>query len=100
MWLTIFDPEFGMFNKILDLSGLGFFKYAWLGNTHTALGTLLFILIWSGFGWGLLFYYAGIKGIPEDLYEVAHLDSSLHGRFGTAWNLHFIRIFAQHSWSY
>jgi raffinose/stachyose/melibiose transport system permease protein len=76
MWLTIFDPEFGMFNKILEMSGLGFLRHAWLGDTHTALGTLLFILIWSGFGWGLLFYYAGIKGIPEDLYEAAHLDGA------------------------
>ncbi|MBD0380882.1 carbohydrate ABC transporter permease [Paenibacillus sedimenti] len=76
MWLTIFDPEFGMVNKILDMTGLGFLKHAWLGDTETALGSLLFILIWSGFGWALLFYYAGIKGIPEELYEAAHLDGA------------------------
>lgn len=76
MWLTILDPEFGILNKLLDMVGLGALKHAWLGDTHTALGSLLFILIWSGFGWGLLFYYAGIKGIPEELYEAAHLDGA------------------------
>jgi raffinose/stachyose/melibiose transport system permease protein len=76
MWLTILDPAFGIFNKLLDMLGLGAWKHAWLGDTHTALGSLLFILIWSGFGWGLLFYYAGIKGIPEELYEAAHLDGA------------------------
>jgi raffinose/stachyose/melibiose transport system permease protein len=76
MWLSILDPTFGILNKLLDLLGLGALKHAWLGDTHTALGSLLFILIWSGFGWGLLFYYAGIKGIPEELYEAAHLDGA------------------------
>jgi raffinose/stachyose/melibiose transport system permease protein len=76
MWLSILDPTFGILNKILDMSGLSVLKHAWLGDTHTALGSLLFILIWSGFGWGLLFYYAGIKGIPEELYEAAHLDGA------------------------
>ncbi|MEK3914557.1 carbohydrate ABC transporter permease [Paenibacillus sp. FSL H7-0331] len=76
MWLSILDPDFGIFNKILDTIGLGFLQHAWLGDTSTALGSLLFILIWAGFGWGLLFYYAGIKGIPEELYEAAHLDGA------------------------
>ena len=51
-------------------------KHAWLGESSTALGSMLFILIWAGFGWGLLFYYAGLKGIPEDLYEAAGLDGA------------------------
>ncbi|UUZ84932.1 sugar ABC transporter permease [Paenibacillus sp. P26] len=76
MWLTILDPDFGILNKLLDIIGLSSWKHAWLGDTHTALFSLLFILIWSGFGWGLLFYYAGIKGIPEELYEAAQLDGA------------------------
>jgi raffinose/stachyose/melibiose transport system permease protein len=51
-------------------------QHVWLGDSSTALGSLLSILIWSGFGWGLLFYYAGVKGIPEELYEAARLDGA------------------------
>lgn len=76
MWLSLLDPAFGAFNKLLDSTGLGFLKHAWLGDSSTALWTMLFILIWAGFGWGLLFYYAGVKGIPEDLYEAASLDGA------------------------
>ncbi len=76
MWLSLLDPSFGIFNKILEFVGLESWQHAWLGESSTALGSLLAILIWSGFGWGLLFYYAGIKGIPEDLYEAARLDGA------------------------
>lgn len=76
MWLSLLDPTYGIFNKILDSIGLGAWQHAWLGETSTALGSLLGILIWSGFGWGLLFYYAGVKGIPEEMYEAARLDGA------------------------
>lgn len=76
MWLSVLDPTFGIFNKVLDMIGLSSWQHVWLGETSTALGSMLFILIWAGFGWGLLFYYAGIKGIPEDLYEAAKLDGA------------------------
>lgn len=76
MWLSVLDPTFGIFNKVLDMVGLSSWQHVWLGETSTALGSMLFILIWAGFGWGLLFYYAGIKGIPEDLYEAAKLDGA------------------------
>ena len=76
MWLSLLDPTFGMFNKILAFLGLDSLQLVWLGDTRTALGTLLMILIWSGFGWGLLFYYAGVKGISEELYEAAKIDGA------------------------
>ncbi|CAM4012863.1 sugar ABC transporter permease [Cohnella lubricantis] len=77
MWLTLLDPTFGMFNKLLSVIGLDSLQHVWLGDPNTALGSLLTILIWSGFGWGLLFYYAGVKGIPEDIYEAARLDGAV-----------------------
>ncbi|WNS44154.1 sugar ABC transporter permease [Paenibacillus sp. MMS20-IR301] len=76
MWLSLLDPTFGAFNKLLDTLGLGMLKHAWLGDSSTALVTMLFILIWAGFGWGLLFYYAGLKGIPDEMYEAASLDGA------------------------
>jgi len=34
--------------------------------------------MWQGFGYALLLYYAGLQGIPEDLYEAAKLDGVNH----------------------
>ncbi|WP_232225605.1 carbohydrate ABC transporter permease [Oceanobacillus manasiensis] len=83
MWLSVLDPTFGIFNKMLDSIGLGSLQHAWLGDQSTALGSLLVILIWAGFGWALLFYYAGVKGIPEELYEAARIEGA------TGFKLHF-----------
>jgi raffinose/stachyose/melibiose transport system permease protein len=32
--------------------------------------------MWQGFGWGMLIYYAGLKGIPEEMYEAAEIDGA------------------------
>jgi raffinose/stachyose/melibiose transport system permease protein len=76
MWVNILDPNVGMLNKILDSIGLGFLKQEWLGNPKTALLSVLFICIWQGFGWGMLIYYSGLKGISEELYEAAKIDGA------------------------
>jgi raffinose/stachyose/melibiose transport system permease protein len=76
MWINILDPDFGLLNKVLDKAGLGILKHAWLSDPHTALLSILFIVIWQGFGWGMLFYYAGLKGISEEIYEAAKIDGA------------------------
>jgi raffinose/stachyose/melibiose transport system permease protein len=74
MWVGIYNYDFGLLNKVLDMLHLGFLKQDWLGNPHLVLGSLLVIIMWQGFGWGFLYYYAGIKGISEELYEAAKID--------------------------
>jgi raffinose/stachyose/melibiose transport system permease protein len=76
MWVGIYDPQYGLLNKVLDLLHLGFLKQEWLGDPKLVLWSLLIIIMWQGFGWGMLIYYAGIKGIPEELYEAARIDGA------------------------
>lgn len=76
MWVNILDPNVGLLNKLLGAVGLGALKQEWLGNTKTALLSVLFICIWQGFGWGMLIYYSGLKGISEELYEAARIDGA------------------------
>ncbi len=76
MWVGIYDPQYGLLNKVLDLFGLGALKQEWLGNPRLVLWSLLVIIMWQGFGWGMMIYYAGIKGIPEELYEAARMDGA------------------------
>lgn len=76
LWISIFSPQFGLLNKFLTLIGLGSLATDWLSNLHTALGSVIFIVIWQGFGWAVLFYYAGLVGIPKDLQEAAKIDGA------------------------
>ncbi|MDE6951554.1 MAG: sugar ABC transporter permease, partial [Lachnospiraceae bacterium] len=47
----------------------------WLG-TGTAIWSVLIVLVWHGFGWGMLIYYTGIKNIDPVLYEAAAIDGA------------------------
>lgn len=76
MWVQIYDSQYGLLNKILDMLHLGFLKQEWLGNPKLVLGSLFVIIMWQGFGWGMLIYYAGVKGISEDVYEAARIDGA------------------------
>ena len=42
----------------------------------TAIWAVLIVLIWHGFGWGMLIYYTGIKNIDPVLYEAAAIDGA------------------------
>jgi ABC-type sugar transport system permease subunit len=46
----------------------------WLLDHPTA--TLTMLLLWGGAGTGMLIFLAGLKGIPEELYEVARIDGA------------------------
>ena len=71
LWKFIFNPSFGLFNNLIKaVGGTG---VNWLGAGN-AIGSVLLVLIWHGFGWGMLIYYAGIKTIDPTLYEAASID--------------------------
>lgn len=76
MWVHIFNPTYGMLNKLLHAVGLHQFAIGWLSNPNTALGTVIFIIIWHGFGWAMLFYYTGLMTVPKDLEEAARIDGA------------------------
>ncbi len=76
LWVNVYNPSFGLLNNLLQAVGLGDFKQEWLADYNLALPSLLAMTIWIGFGYGFLLYYAGIKGVPEELYEAARIDGA------------------------
>jgi len=74
LWKFIYNPNFGLFNKILSMLGYEG-TINWLGS-GTAIWSVLLVLIWHGFGWGMLIYYTGIKNIDPVLYEAAAIDGA------------------------
>lgn len=74
LWSFIYNPNFGLLNNIIKAFG-GKGDINWL-NYDTAIWSVLLVLIWHGFGWGMLIYYTGIKNIDPTLYEAAAIDGA------------------------
>ena len=76
LWVNIYHPTYGMLNRIIQHIGLTGFEHAWLGSTNTAIWAVIWIMIWQGFGWSLLFFYGGLMTVPKDLEEAALVDGA------------------------
>ncbi|NQX71324.1 sugar ABC transporter permease [Paenibacillus alba] len=76
LWVSVFNTQFGLLNRILEMAGLESWKQDWLGDSKLAIGCIIFVCMWQGFGYAFLLYYAGIKGVPKDLHEAAMLDGA------------------------
>lgn len=74
LWKFIYNPDFGLLNNIIKMFG-GKGNINWFSN-DTAIWAVLIVLIWHGFGWGMLIYYTGIKNIDPVLYEAAAIDGA------------------------
>ena len=76
LWRFIYHPRIGLLNGFLDAVGLDWLSKAWLGNDATALPAIIFVLIWYAVGFYVVFFTAGMKTIPTDLYEAARIDGA------------------------
>jgi raffinose/stachyose/melibiose transport system permease protein len=76
LWVDVFNPTFGVLNKLLRAVGLDALAVSWLSNPDTALAAVIWIIVWQGFGWALLFYYAALMTVPRDLEDAARVDGA------------------------
>lgn len=67
----------GIFNTFLNGAGLHFLVRDWMADIHTAMGSLIFINTWVGFGYGLIIFLAGLTSIPTDVLEAAAIDGAV-----------------------
>ncbi len=76
LWVNLLDSDFGLVNKVLTAIGLESLTTSWLSNPSTALGAIIFIIVWYGFPWALLFYYSGLVTVPGQLEEAGIVDGA------------------------
>lgn len=74
LWIWIFDPSRGMLNQILRTVGIGD-PPNWLQNPDWAKPSLILMGLW-GVGASMIIWLAGLKDIPESLYEAASIDGA------------------------
>jgi multiple sugar transport system permease protein len=72
MWRQLFGRE-GAANAILDVFGAQ--PVNWLGNPDTAIWTLILLAVWQ-FGSPMLIFLAGLRQIPQEMYESAGIDGA------------------------
>jgi multiple sugar transport system permease protein len=75
MWRQIFSRD-GLVNQVLGVFGIQ--GADWIGDPRYALWTLVLLSAWQ-FGTPMLIFLAGLKQLPQDLYEAASIDGA--GRF-------------------
>lgn len=75
MWRFIFNPTLGPATTIAKALGNPN-PPAWLGDSSTALGCVMIAFIWYGFCFYSMLFAAGIKSIPEEIYEACDLDGA------------------------
>ncbi|MBW7453840.1 carbohydrate ABC transporter permease [Paenibacillus sepulcri] len=72
LWRNIFGVD-GIFNKIIAVFGIE--GKGWITSPDTALGTLVLLTVWQ-FGSTMVIFLAGLKQIPNDLYEASSVDGA------------------------
>lgn len=73
LWFWILNPEIGLANAFLRWLGLP--ELQWLFDPHTAKPTFILMSVWS-IGNTMVIFLAGLQGIPQTLYDAAHVDGA------------------------
>ena len=74
LFVFILLPGGGLLDHNLAAFGLG--ATNWLGDPSLALGAIIGITVWKNTGYYMLFFLAGLAGIPEEYGEAARIDGA------------------------
>jgi multiple sugar transport system permease protein len=75
LFRTLFAMD-GPVNLVLGALGLMPTQLEWLGDTATALGVIVFCLVWSSLGWMAIVFMGGLSAIPDSVFEAARIDGA------------------------
>lgn len=81
LWRQIFAGD-GLVNDFLSLFGIQ--GPSWISNPRYSLWTLIILSIWQ-FGSPMIIFLAGLRQIPQDMYEAASLDGA--GKWRQFWKI-------------
>ncbi|TDD41423.1 sugar ABC transporter permease [Nonomuraea terrae] len=74
IWNWIFDPRDGALNSALALVGIT--GPDWLTDATWALPAVALVSVWQHTGYNMLFFLAGLQGIPQELHDAAATDGA------------------------
>jgi ABC-type sugar transport system permease subunit len=75
IWVWIYDYDWGLANSVLRWLGLGAWEQSWLGDPHTALGSVMATHIWKWLGFNMIIFLAALSALPAEVLGAAELDN-------------------------
>lgn len=76
LFTFIYNPQIGLVNGFLDLVGLESFKHSWLGESATAIWSIIAMSQWQSVGYVMVLFIVAMQRIPRELYEAAYIDGA------------------------
>jgi putative chitobiose transport system permease protein len=73
IWKWVYEEK-GILNYVLTATGITDQPVAFLTDPANALFAVMAVTVWSGMGYYMVIYLAGLQAIPKHLYEVAELE--------------------------
>ena len=75
IWMFFFTPDYGLFNTALRFIGYQG-PQNWTANPNLALIAVMIVAVWKNAGYYMIFYLAGLQGLPSDVFEAASIDGA------------------------
>lgn len=74
LWKWMVNPQVGFLN--ISLQKLGLPQYSWLSSPTLAMLIVIIANTWKGVAFAFIFILAGLRSIPQPLYESARIDGA------------------------
>lgn len=75
-WTFVYNSEFGLINKFLEIIGMESLQHAWLSDRKLALLCIIVVVMWQFVGYHMIIQLAAMKNISESYYEAARIDGA------------------------
>lgn len=76
LWKWLYNGDFGLFNYYLLKGHIIDEPLLWLSDKDLAMPAVVLMTVWSGVGFSMVVYLAGLQSIPAQLYESAKIDGA------------------------
>lgn len=72
----MYNPQIGIVNGFLDAVGLQAWQHSWLGESATAIWSIIAMSQWQSVGYVMVLFIVAMQRIPRELYEAAYIDGA------------------------
>lgn len=76
VWISMYNPSYGILNYLLSFIGLGPFDFIFSGNWFEVVASIAVMSAWKGVGHTTIFLLAGLQNISTDINEAAEIDGA------------------------
>jgi multiple sugar transport system permease protein len=76
IWKWLYNGDYGLFNYYLLKTHLIHDPLLWLSDKNLAMPAVILMSVWTGTGFSMVVYLAGLQAIPEELYEASRVDGA------------------------